>query len=53
MGRFNSKDVLQYLEAYKVEMLMRDIPETKQLSGYRKQAIQREGERERRRNFIR
>ena len=34
MAQFNSKDVSQYLEAYKAEMLMRDILEAKQLSGY-------------------
>ena len=34
MGQFNGKDVSTYLEAYKAEMLMRDIPEDMRLSGF-------------------
>ena len=33
-GRFNEMDVLSYLEAYKAEMLMRDIPEDRRLSQF-------------------
>ena len=33
-SRFNEKDDSWYLEAYKAEMLMKDIPEAKQLSGF-------------------
>ena len=33
-SRFNGKDVFCYLETYKAEVLMRDIPEVKQLSGF-------------------
>ena len=28
MGRFSEKDVRSYLKAYRVEMVMRDIPKT-------------------------
>ena len=34
MGKFDGKDISRYLEAYKAEMLMRDIPKAKQLSGF-------------------
>ena len=34
IGRFNGKDVTIYLEAYRVEMIMRDIPEDRRLSGF-------------------
>ena len=34
IGQFNGKDVASYLEAYKAEMLMRDISEDKRLSGF-------------------
>ena len=33
-GRFNGKEVLTYLEAYKAKMLMRDIPADRWLSGF-------------------
>ena len=32
MYRFNRKDITNYLEAFKAEMLMRDIPNDKRLS---------------------
>ena len=32
--RFNGKDVSRYFEAYKAEMLKRDIPEARQLTGF-------------------
>ena len=34
IGRFNGKDVKSYLEAYRAEMIMRDISEDKKLSGF-------------------
>ena len=33
-NRLNGKDVTSFLEAYKAEMLMRDIPEDMRLSGF-------------------
>ena len=33
-GQFNGRDVTNYLEAYKAEMLMRDIPEDRRLSKF-------------------
>ena len=32
IDRFNGKDVTSYLEAYKAEMLMRDVPKNRRLS---------------------
>ena len=34
IGRFGGKNVTSYLEAYRAEMIMRDIPEDRQLSGF-------------------
>ena len=34
IGRLNGKDVTKYLEAYKAEMIMRDILEERRLSGF-------------------
>jgi hypothetical protein len=34
IGRFGGKNVTSYLEAYRAEMVMRDIPEDRQLSGF-------------------
>ena len=34
IGRFGGKDATSYLEAYKSEMHMRDIPEDRQLVGF-------------------
>ena len=34
IGRFNGKDVTNYLEAFKAEMLMRDVPDDRQLSAF-------------------
>ena len=34
IGRFNGKDATSYLEAYKAEMLMRNIPEDRRLFGF-------------------
>ena len=34
IGQFNGKDVTSYLETYRAEMLMRNIPEDRQLSGF-------------------
>ena len=33
-SQFNEKDISRYLEAYKVRMLMWDIPEAKKVSGF-------------------
>ena len=35
IGRFNGKDVTNYLQAYRAEMKMRDILEDRRLSGFR------------------
>jgi hypothetical protein len=32
IGRFSGKDATKYLEGYKAEMVMRDIPEDRRLS---------------------
>ena len=34
IGRFNGKDATSYLEAYKFEMQMRNIPEDRRLTGF-------------------
>ena len=34
MGRFGGKNATSYLEAYRAEMVMRDIPEDKRLAGF-------------------
>ena len=34
MGRFNGRDSTSYLDAYKAEMLMRNIPEDRRLIGF-------------------
>jgi hypothetical protein len=34
IGRFSGKNATSYLEAYRAEMVMRDIPEGRQLSGF-------------------
>jgi hypothetical protein len=34
IGRFGGKNATSYLEAYRAEMVMRDIPEDRQLSGF-------------------
>ena len=34
IGRFGGKDATSYLEAYRAEMVMRDIPEDKRLVGF-------------------
>ena len=34
MGRFNGRDSTSYLDAYKAEMLMRNIPEDRRLTGF-------------------
>ena len=34
IGRFNGKDATSYLEAYRAEMQMRDIPEDRRLTGF-------------------
>ena len=34
IGRFNRKDITSYLEAYRAEMLMRNIPEDRWLSAF-------------------
>ena len=34
IGRFGGKDATSYLEAYKAEMIMRDIPADRRLSGF-------------------
>ena len=34
IGRFNGKDATSYLEAYRAEMQMRDIPEDRWLTGF-------------------
>ena len=33
-GRSHGSDVTNYLESYKAKMLMRDIPDDRQLSGF-------------------
>ena len=33
-GRFNRKNIMNYLEAFKAEMLMRDVPDDRQLSAF-------------------
>ena len=34
ISRFNRKDVTSYLEAYRAEMIMRDIPKDSRMSGF-------------------
>jgi muramoyltetrapeptide carboxypeptidase LdcA involved in peptidoglycan recycling len=34
IGRFSEKDATRYLQAYRAEMVMRDIPEDRRLSGF-------------------
>ena len=34
IGRFGWKDAMSYLEAYRAEMIMRDIPEDRRLAGF-------------------
>ena len=34
IGRFGGKDATSYLEAYRAEMVMRDIPEDRRLAGF-------------------
>ena len=34
IGRFSGKDITSYLEAYRAEMVMRDIPEDRQLAQF-------------------
>ena len=34
IGRFGGKNATSYLEAYRAEMIMRDIPEDRRLSGF-------------------
>jgi hypothetical protein len=34
IGRFYGKNATSYLEAYRAEMVMRDIPEDRRLSGF-------------------
>ena len=34
IGRFNGKNATSYLEAYRAEMVMRDIPEDRWLAGF-------------------
>ena len=34
IGRFSGKDAMSYLEAYRAQMVMRDIPEDKRLVGF-------------------
>jgi hypothetical protein len=39
IGRFSGKNATSYLEAYRAEMVMRDIPEDRRLSGFPRVAI--------------
>ena len=39
IGRFGGKDTTSYLEAYRAEMVMRDIPEDRQLTGFPRVAM--------------
>jgi hypothetical protein len=39
IGRFSGKDATRYLEAYRAEMVMRDIPEDRRLSGFPRVAM--------------
>ena len=39
IGRFGGKDAMSYLEAYRAEMVMRDIPEDRRLDGMREPAL--------------
>jgi hypothetical protein len=41
IGRFGGKNATSYLEAYRVEMVMRDIPEDRRLSGFPRVATPR------------
>jgi hypothetical protein len=34
IGRFSEKNATSYLEAYRAEMVLRDIPEDRRLSGF-------------------
>jgi hypothetical protein len=39
IGRFGGKNATSYLEAYRAEMVMRDIPEDRRLSGFPRVAV--------------
>ena len=39
IGRFGGKDAMSYLEAYRTEMVMRDIPEDRRLAGFPRVAM--------------
>ena len=39
IGRFGGKDATSYLEAYRAEMVMRDIPEDRWLAGFPRVAM--------------
>ena len=39
IGRFGGKDATSYLEAYRAEMVMRDIPEDRRLAGFPRVAM--------------
>ena len=39
IGRFGGKDATSYLEAYRAEMVMRDIPEERRLTGFPRVAM--------------
>ena len=39
IGRFSGKDATSYLEAYRAEMVMRDIPEERRLTGFPRVAM--------------
>ena len=39
IGRFSGKDATSYLEAYRAEMVMRDIPEDRRLAGFPRVAM--------------
>ena len=39
IGRFSERDATSYLASYRVEMLMRDIPEERRLAGFPRVAM--------------
>ena len=39
IGRFGGKDATSYLEAYRAEMVMRDIPEDRRMARFRRVAM--------------
>jgi hypothetical protein len=39
IGQFGGKNAISYLEAYRAEMVMRDIPEDRRLAGFPRVAV--------------